>query len=143
MYDVEKLIGMVCDFLSAEEDYQKYILEARKNDVCLSDGSIWIPFLGGSEACRLGELSGRRDQASLDLSTVCNMLDVDQDRLIAAVKSMLRKERHNGHWDNPNLTCWIGYKDKKGLCDFLSDELGEFDYSPWYSSTGRKKKWCT
>ena len=142
MYDVEKLVGLVCDFFSAEEDYQKYILKVRKNDVCLSDGSIWIPFLGGSEACRLGELSGRREQASWDLATVCDMLDVDENRLIAAVKSMQRKERHNGRWDNPNLTCWMGWEDKERLRRFLSKERGEFDYRPWYSSTGRKKAWC-
>lgn len=142
MYDVEKLVGLVCDFFSAEEDYQKYILEVRKKDVCLSDGSIWIPFLGGSEACRLGELSGRREQASWDLATVCDMLDVDENRLIAAVKSMQRKERHNGRWDNPNLTCWMGWEDKERLRRFLSKERGEFDYRPWYSSTGRKKAWC-
>lgn len=142
MYGVEKLIGMVCDYFMAEEDYKKYILEVRKNNVCLSDGSIWIPSLGGSDAYRLGKLSGRREQASWDLATVCDILDVDQNRLIAAVKSMQRKERHNGYWDNPNLTCWMGYMDKERLCRFISNERGEFGYRSWYSSTGRKKKWC-
>lgn len=142
MYDVEKLISMVYDLFEAEAEDKRYLLKVRKDKGCQPDACIWIPSLGGSEAYRLGELSERCQQISRDLTNVCDMLDVDQERLIAAVKSMQRKERHNGRWDNPNLTCWIGRKDKERLCHFLSNELGEFDYHPWYKSTGRKKAWC-
>lgn len=142
MYDVEKLVSIVCEYFEAVSDEEKYNLEVRKNKGYLPHTELWIPSLSGSEAYRLGELSERAAQASRDLATVCDMLDIDQDRLIAAVKSMLRKERHNGRWDNPNLTCWMNYGDKDRLRRFLSNERGEFDYHPWYESTGRTKAWC-
>lgn len=63
-------------------------------------------------------------------------------KLVAAVKSMQRKERHNGRWDNPNYTCWMNEDDKKRLARFLSNERGESGVYPWFSSTGRKKPWC-
>lgn len=142
MYDVEKLVSIVCEYFEAVSDEEKYNLEVRKNKGYLPHTELWIPSLGGSEAYRLGELSGRTARTGRDLAVVCDMLDIDQDRLIAAVKSMLRKERHNGRWDNPNLTCWMNHADKERLCRFLSNERGEFGYRPWYESTGRKKAWC-
>lgn len=142
MYDVEKLVSIVCEYFEAVSDEEKYNLEIRKSKGYLPHTEIWIPSLGGSEAYRLGEMSERAVRAGRDLAMVCDMLDIDQDRLIAAVKSMQRKERHNGRWDNPNLTCWIGHEDKERLRRFLSNERGEFGYSTWYSSTGRKKAWC-
>lgn len=142
MYDVEKLVSLVCELFEAQKDDKKYNLEVRKSKGYFPDTCLWIPSLGGSEAYRLGELAERCRQISWNLATVCDMLDVDQDRLIAAVKSMQRKERHNGRWDNPNLTCWMGQEDKERLRRFLSNERGEFDHHPWYLSTGRKKAWC-
>lgn len=141
MYDVEKLVSLVCDLLEAEKDDRQYNLKVRKNKGYLPDTELWIPSLDGSEAYRLGELAERSWQIGQNLAVVCDMLDVDEYRLIAAVKSMQRKERHNGRWDNPNLTCWMGHEDKDRLCRFLSKERGEFDCHPWYSSTGRKKAW--
>ena len=76
------------------------------------------------------------------LSDICAMLDINQELLVAAVKSMQRKERHNGRWDNPNYTCWMNEDDKKRLARFLSNERGESGVYPWFSSTGRKKPWC-
>ena len=142
MYDVEKLVSIVAEYLEAVEENKKFNLELRKQKGWMPDTCIWIPSLDGSNACRLGELYGREQQRSFVLADICAMLDIDQDRLIAAVKSMQRKERHNGRWDNPDLTCWMGQDDKKRLCRFLSNERGESDYHPWYSSTGRKKAWC-
>lgn len=138
MYDVEKLVSLVCEYFEAEKDNKKYNLEVRESKGYLPDTCLWIPSLGGSEAYRLGELAERSRQLSWSLATVCDMLDIDQALLIATVKSMLRKERHNGRWDNPNLTCWIGHEDKERLRRFLSTDW----MSSWYSSTGRKKAWC-
>ena len=142
MYDVEKLVSLVCELFDAEAEGKKYNLEVRKNKGYSPDAYLWVSTLGGSEAYRLGELAERSRQIVWSLATVCDMLDINQDWLIAAVKSMLRKERHNGRWDNPNLTCWMGREDKERLRRFLSNKRGEFDYHPWYSSTGRKKAWC-
>ena len=138
MYDVEKLVSLVCEYFEAEKDNKKYNLEVRESKGYLPDTCLWIPSLGGSEAYRLGELAERSRQLSWSLATVCDMLDIDQALLIATVKSMLRKERHNGRWGNPNLTCWIGHEDKERLRRFLSTDW----MSSWYSSTGRKKAWC-
>lgn len=50
MYDVEKLVSIVCDYLDAEADYMKYSLDARK-ELGLAPGStLWIPSLNGSKA---------------------------------------------------------------------------------------------
>ena len=56
MYDVEKLVSIVCDYLDAEADYMKYSLDARKELGLAPDSTLWIPSLNGSKAYRLGEL---------------------------------------------------------------------------------------
>ena len=55
MYDVEKLVSIVCDYLDAEADYMKYSLDARKDLGLAPDSALWIPSLNGSKAYRLGE----------------------------------------------------------------------------------------
>ncbi len=142
MYNVEKLVSIVCELLDAQADEKAYNLKIQKDKGYVHDTCLWIPALGGSEAYWLGELTERSRQIGCNLATVCDMLDVDQNRLIAAVKSMRRKECHGGKWDNPDLTCWMEREDKERLCRFLSNNQDEFDFHPWYSSTGRKKAWC-
>lgn len=56
MYDVEKLVSIVCDYLDAEADYMKYSLDTRKELGLAPNSTLWIPFLNGSKAYRLGEL---------------------------------------------------------------------------------------
>ena len=133
MYDVEKLVSIVCDYLDAEADYMKYSLDARKELGLAPDSTLWIPSLNGSKK------SGATGSI---LADICAMLNINQELLVAAVKSMQRKERHNGRWDNPNYTCWMNEDDKKRLARFLSNERGESGVYPWFSSTGRKKPWC-
>ena len=50
MYDVEKLVSIVCDYLDAEADYMKYSLDARKELGLAPDSTLWIPSLNGSKA---------------------------------------------------------------------------------------------
>ena len=45
MYDVEKLVSIVCDYLDAEADYMKYSLDARKELGLAPDSTLWIPFV--------------------------------------------------------------------------------------------------
>ena len=90
MYDVEKLVSLVCELFDAEAEDKKYNLEVRKNKGYSPDAYLWVSTLGGSEAYRLGELAERSRQIGWSLATVCDMLDINQDWLIAAVKSMLR-----------------------------------------------------
>lgn len=142
MYDIEKLVSIVCELLEAQEDDKKFNLEVRKRKGYMPDTDLWIPSLGGSEAFRMGELYERCNHGWRILADVCDMLDIDQNLLIAAVKSMQRKERHNGHWDNPNYTSCIEHKDKERLVRFLTRDKGEHGYHPWYASTGRTKAWC-
>lgn len=139
---VEKLVSVVCDYLDAEADYKKYSLDVRKELGLAPDSPLWIPSLNGSKAYRLGELSEKSGATGSILADICAMLDINQELLVAAVKSMQRKERHNGRWDNPNYTCWMNEDDKKRLARFLSNERGESGVYPWFSSTGRKKPWC-
>ena len=140
MYDIEKLVGIVCDLLEAEEEVRRYNLEIRKAKGYMPDTMLWIPSLGGSEAYRLGELSGRSARSSRILADICAMLDIDQTLLIAAVKSMQRKERHNGRWDNKNYTCWMNRGDKERLAKFL--QIGDVWMKQHYKSTCRKMPWC-
>ena len=89
-----------------------------------------------------GYEAARQRLTEREKADICAMLDINQELLVAAVKSMQRKERHNGRWDNPNYTCWMNEDDKKRLARFLSNERGESGVYPWFSSTGRKKPWC-
>lgn len=50
MYDVEKLVSVVCDYLDAEADYKKYSLDVRKELGLAPDSPLWIPSLNGSKA---------------------------------------------------------------------------------------------
>ena len=144
MYDVEKLVGIACDCLDNENNYRKYNISLRKKLGLLPTSNLWIPSLNGNDAYRLGELAERSSQGFGTLSCVCEMLDVDQHLLNAAVKSMQRKERHNGRWDNPNYTCWMSQTAKKHLARFLRVPAvrKQDEVHPWFSSTGRKKTWC-
>lgn len=42
MYDVEKLVSIVCDYLDAEADYMKYSLDARKELGLAPDSTICV-----------------------------------------------------------------------------------------------------
>lgn len=145
MYDVDKLVSIVFDFFEAEEANKQYGLEVRKSKGYRRDAALWIPLLNGSEAFRLGELAERSRQTGWNLSTVCEMLDVDQERLISAVKSMQRWERSRWRWDC--TVCLTGRAmepaDEVRFMRFISNKREENDYHPWYKSTGRKKAWCT
>jgi len=125
MYDVEKLVSIVCELLDAGTEVKKYNVGLRKMKGLSPDVCLWIPSLDGSEAYRLGELSERYTRSSFILSDICDMLDIDSERLVAVVKSMQRWERHNGRWDHDNLTCWMNASDKKRLARFLSNNQSE------------------
>ena len=73
MYDVEKLVSVVCDYLDAEADYMKYSLDVRKELGLAPDSTLWIPSLNGSKAYRLGELfeSQERPEAFWLTSAPC------------------------------------------------------------------------
>lgn len=131
MYDIEKLVSIVCDQLDAEGDDKKFNLEVRKEKGYAPDSVLWISSLGGSEAFRMGELYERCSRGWRIVADVCDMLDIDQNLLIAAVKSMRRKERHNGRWDNPNYTSYMRHKDKERLVRFLTNDKGG---GAWLSS---------
>lgn len=120
MFDIEKLVGIVCDVLDTAEESREYNQKVRKEKGYAPNASLRVPSLGGSEAYRLGELHERCACGWRILADVCAMLNVDQSLLVAAVKSMQRKERHNGRWDNPNYTQWINCKDKERLARFLT-----------------------
>lgn len=47
MYNVEKLVSIVCDYLDAEADYMKYSLDARKELGLAPNSTLWILFTDG------------------------------------------------------------------------------------------------
>ncbi len=96
MYDVEKLLSIVCDALDAEDELRRYNLKVRRQRGLQPGDSLWVPSLDGETAYRLGELCERCNCCWGMLSDICAMLDIDWALLITVVKSMRRKERHNG-----------------------------------------------
>lgn len=82
MYDVEKLVSIVCDYLDAEADYMKYSLDARKELGLAPDSTLWIPSLNGSKAYRLGELFEKSGATGSILADICAMLDINQELLV-------------------------------------------------------------
>lgn len=93
MYDVEKLVSLVCELFDAEAEGKKYNLEVRKNKGYSPDAYLWVSTLGGSEAYRLGELAERSRQIGWSLATVCDMLDINQDGKAAEAPGRIRYER--------------------------------------------------
>lgn len=77
MYDVEKLVSIVCDYLDAEADYMKYSLDARKELGLAPDSTLWIPSLNGSKAYRLGGLSEKSGATGSILADICAMLNIE------------------------------------------------------------------
>ncbi len=123
MLDVEKLISIVTDVLEAKMEYEKFYRELRKEKRIPSGMCLWIPSLNGSEGYRLGELYERYYRSSLVLFDVCDVVGIDYKRLIAAAKSMQRKERCNWRWNASFscLTCFVNQDDKERMCKFLQN----------------------
>lgn len=142
-YDVEKLVGIVCDMLEAETADKEYNRKIRKEKGYPSHFSLWVPDLEGEKAYRLGKLTERCDRYGWMIRDVCVMLDVDQSLLIAAVKSMQRKEHRDRRWRGLCLTCQMRDEDQKRLARFLSNDTGGCKCRSFYRSTGRRKAWCT
>lgn len=140
MYDIEKLIYIVCDYLEAETETRKYNLKIRKDRGLPPNACIWVSSLNGESGYRLGELSERSRKTASMLADICALLEIDQDRLISAVKSMQRWERRCWRWNNE--ACIVGVireNDKKRLVRYLKKDN---EWSGHFQSTGRKKPWC-
>lgn len=137
MFDVEKLVSIVCEVLESEEAVKKNNRKIRQDRGLPVSSTIWISSLDGSTAYRLGELSGRNSQSYGTLASICDMLDIDYSSLLAAVKSMQRWERHGGRYDRKCLTCWMSNENKERLARFIQNGI----CTDYYQSTGRKKAW--
>lgn len=122
MYDVEKLVYIVFDVLDSEMEYRKYNLKVRKENGIRKDYTLYIPYLDASTAYRFGELSERYNRSTRILADICAMLDIDQGRLISAVKSIRRWESHNGRYDRDTMFPYcVSYHDKRQLFDYLKN----------------------
>lgn len=140
-YDVEKLVNIVCEYLEAEADAKAFNLKIRKDRGLSPDSTIWGPSLNGSDGYRLGELSERAQRSGWILSDICQMLDINQDRLISAVKSMRRWERRSWRWNaSAYIIDGITQKDKERLMQYLKN--GDIWWKTCFKSTGRKMPWC-
>ncbi len=125
MFKIEELVSIAIDSLEAESECQKYNRQVRMERGMSPNSSLRIPSLNGSDGYQLGVVSECRDRSRYILINICNMLEIDYKRLIATVKSMRRKECHNGRGDNPCLTRFIEQRDKEKLYKFLQAKADE------------------
>lgn len=112
MYDMEILISIVYNFLDMAAKYKKYEIAMRRYAASASPTNIVY----------LGMLFGQYQHGYWALSDVCKLLDIDQKRLVSAVKSMLRWERSRSRWDCKSWIMGINMKesDKERLAKYLS-----------------------
>lgn len=137
MYNINMLITIAGNALDAEHDYLAYCRDTRRELGLYPNTELWIPGLDGSKAFRLGELSERSSQKWSSVAEICNLLGIDQDRLIAATKSISRWEENHGHYDRVVHVCKDN-SDGRRLARFLCKD----ENSRYYKSTGRIKAWC-
>lgn len=140
MYDVNKLVGIVCECLDAERDYRKNHIAVRKKKGLSPSEFIWIPSLDGATAYRMGELYERVSRLSSSLADICDLLNINQERLIAMTKSIQRWEKHGGRYDRClNLYVFCDEADSLRIARFIGNPKDE--WYGHYRSTGRKMAW--
>lgn len=93
MYDIDKVVFMAYDALGAEWDY---VHHCKKVLGCDPNNALETASLDKFSAYRLGELSECSRQLKLKLSSVCDLLNIDQYQLISLAKSMRRWEERRG-----------------------------------------------
>lgn len=141
MYDVNKLIGMVYTALEDEKEMKKYCIEIRKNEGLQKDALVQIDYMNSLTAHRVGELCERSTCRWDAVFAVCDLLGVDSDCLVMAVKSMRRWE--NCHWKE-NHDCYPAYCGvsvgiRERFAWFIRKDTDEL--SKCYRSTGRERKY--
>ena len=71
------------------------------------------------------------------MAKVCHILSIDQDLLIATIKSLNRWENHKGFYDRHVYLEIRSVRER--MLRALSEKNKEKQY---YTSTGRLKSWC-
>ena len=123
--DVSYLAEVVNDALNEEEWFHMHTKNLPRG---------YIPDMDPSSAHRWGELTERRSGAWNAVSVACKLLEVDQARLIAVVKSMNRNERRNKY------RFAVHIKDEDAFRAYVSSAWGRVWSEEYYQSTGRKMK---
>lgn len=134
---IDILINVVSDAMEATQEYLAFCRDLRAKHKMSLGSTIWIPSLPGSEAHRLGELCERESARWASVTQICQLMELDQDFLIATVKSIKQWEAHNGLYDR-NVCLQIRTVREQVLRS-LSEKNKEKQY---YESTGRLKPWC-
>lgn len=124
-YDINYLAEVVNDALNEEEWFH----------VCTKNlPRGYIPDMDPASAHRLGELTERVNGAWHTAAVACKLLEVDQARLIAVVKSMNRNERRNRY------RFALHIKDEDAFRAYVSSAWDRVWSEEYYQSTGRKMK---
>lgn len=140
MSKIMELIRIVSDALDTETSQREYNWEIRKKRGLPRDVVMDVQCLNGYEAYRIGELSERCRMSWSMLSDICMLMDIDQNTLLAAVKSMRRWERHNGRWGREIYpTSCLSWEVMERMMKFITKNTQDSDC---YESTGRRKAWC-
>ena len=85
---IDILINVVSDAMEATQEYLAFCRDLRAKHKMSLGSTIWIPSLPGSEAHRLGELCERESARWASVTQICQLMELDQDFLIATVKSI-------------------------------------------------------
>lgn len=120
MFDIQKLIAIVTDALDDNAEMIRHNIQIRANMGLPKDALLWVPTMKGDVAYRTGELTERSSQNWRKICDICHFEDVDPERLISAVKSMQRWEKHNGRWDRKAWpTSILTLSDERRLVKYL------------------------
>ena len=135
--NVDVLISMVNDMNEAERDYNECCRKIRLKYKIPAGSTIWIPSLSGSDAHLLGAACERAEERANSVAKVCHILSIDQDLLIATIKSLNRWENHKGFYDRHV------YLEIRSVRERMLRALSEKNKEKQcYTSTGRLKSWC-
>ena len=134
---IDILINVVSDAMEATQEYRAFCRKLHTKHKMPLESTIWIPSLPGNDAYRLGELYERESARWASVTQICQLVGLDQDLLIATVKSIKRWEAHGGLYDRSLCLQITAVRER--VPRSLSDKNCEDKY---FQSTGRLKSWC-
>ena len=123
--------------MEATQEYRAFCRKLHTKHKIPLESTIWIPSLPGNDAYRLGELYERESARWASVTQICQLVGLDQDLLIATVKSIKRWEAHGGLYDRSLCLQITAVRER--VPRSLRDKNCEDKY---FQSTGRLKYWC-
>lgn len=125
-YDIETLVSAVQDYFIAKEDWQMFL-------------KTWIPGWWEDKTAEQREmyikLSERYNAAHNAVITICKLVDIDFNTLMAIVKAIARHEKNHGKYDR---CIHYTHRDSNAFRRIIDDSWDKKWLSGYYQSTGRK-----